>query len=112
MDIATERMDGVVSVLVDGRIDGATVFAFQEAIETAIEDGDRAVIVDCERLSYIGSAGLRTVLVIAKAASNRDARFVLCSLSDQVREVFEQSGFDTIIEIHRSRAESLASFGL
>ena len=111
MDIATERMDGVVSVLVDGRIDGSTVFAFQEAIETAIEDGDRAVIVDCERLSYIGSAGLRTVLAIAKAVSNRDARFALCSLSDQVRNVFEQSGFDTIIEIHRSRAESLASFG-
>ena len=112
MDIATERMDGVVSVLVDGRIDGSTVFAFQEAIETAIEDGDRAVIVDCERLSYIGSAGLRTVLAIAKAVLNRDARFALCSLSDQVRNVFEQSGFDTIIEIHRSRAESLASLGL
>ena len=109
MDVTTERTDGVLSVEVDGRIDGSTVVAFREAIETATADGDRAVIVDCERLSYIGSAGLRTVLSIAKALSKRNAQFALCSLSDHVRDVFEKSGFDTIIVIHPSRAEALAA---
>ena len=100
MDVTTERKDGVLLVRVEGRIDGSTALAFHEAIETAIADGDRAVIVDCERLSYIGSAGLRTVLAIAKAVSNRDARFALCSLSEPVRRIFEKSGFDMIITIH------------
>ena len=109
MDIATERKDGVLSVRVEGRIDGSTVFAFQEAIETAIKDGDRAVIVDCERLSYIGSAGLRSMLGMAKIVSNRDARFALCSLPKQVRGLFVQSGFDTIIDIYHSQADALAS---
>ena len=109
MDVTTERADGVLSVQVEGRIDGSNVFAFQEAIEVAIADGDRGVIVDCERLSYIGSAGLRTMLVIAKTVSNRDARFALCSLPDPVREIFEKSGFDTIISIHRSMDAALAS---
>ena len=109
IDVTTERIDGVLSVAVEGRIDGSTVFAFQEAIETAIEDDDHAVVVDCERLHFIGSAGLRTVLAIAKTLSNRDTRFALCSLSDQVRVVFEKSGFDTIITIRESRDEALAS---
>ena len=109
MDVTMERRDGVLSVGVEGRIDGSTVMAFQEAIESAVEDGDRAVIVDCERLEYMGSAGLRTVLAIAKSLSNRDTRFALHSLSDQVRVVFETSGFDTIIAIHTSRDEALAS---
>ena len=109
MDVTTERIDGVLSVWVVGRIDGSTALAFQEAIDMAIEDGDRAVIVDGEGLIYIGSAGLRTVLTIAKAVANRNARFALCTLSDQVREIFEQSGFDTIIAIHPSKAEALAS---
>ena len=110
MDVTTERKDGVLSVRVDGRIDGSTVLEFQEAIETAIADGDRAVIVDCERLSYIGSAGLRTVLNIAKSVSNRNTRFALCSLSEPVQRIFENSGFDTIITIRPSRAEALAAF--
>ncbi len=109
MNIATEREDGVLSVRVEGRIDGSTVLAFQETIESALEDGDRAVIVDCERLCYIGSAGLRTMLVVAKAVSNRDARFALCSLPSQVHELFLQSGFDTIINIYHSRERALAS---
>ena len=110
MDVTTEREDGVLSVRVEGRIDGSTALAFYEAIETAIADGDRAVIVDCERLSYIGSAGLRTVLAIAKSISNRDARFALCSLSESVQKIFENSGFDTIITIRPSQAEALAAF--
>lgn len=109
MDVTTERANGVLSVRVQGRIDGSTVFTFQEAIETAIEDGDRGVVVNCEGLTYIGSAGLRTMLVIAKTVANRDARFALCSLSEPVRVIFEKSGFDTIITIHRSMDAALAS---
>ena len=109
MDVTTERINGVLSVAVEGRIDGSTVLAFREAIEAEIKDDDHAVVVDCERLHFIGSAGLRTVLAIAKALSNRDTRFALCSLSDQVRIVFETSGFDTIIPIHASRDEAFAS---
>ena len=109
MDVTTERKDGVLSVRVEGRIDGSTARAFQETVEIAIKDSDRAVIVDCEELSYIGSAGLRTVLTIGKAVSNRDTRFALCSLSEPVRKIFEQSGFDMIITIRPSKAEALAA---
>ena len=109
MDVTTERNDGVLSVRVEGRIDGSTARAFREAVETAIADSDRAVIVDFEGLNYIGSAGLRTVLAIAKAVSNRDARFALCSLSEPIQRIFENSGFDTIITIRPSRAEALAA---
>ena len=109
MDVTTERTDGVLSVRVEGRVDGSTVLAFHEAIEFSIEDADHTVILDCERLSYIGSAGLRAVLAIAKTVSNRDARFALCTLSDSVLQIFEKSGFDKIITIQPSRAEALAA---
>ena len=109
MDVTTERKDGVLSVRVEGRIDGSTVLAFHEVIETAIQDSDHAVIVDCEKLSYIGSAGLRTMLAIAKAVSHRDSRFALCTLSEPVMKIFENSGFDRIITIRSSRAEAIAA---
>ena len=109
MDVTTEREEGVLSVRVEGRIDGSTVLAFREAIEIALKDGDRAVIVDCEKLSYIGSVGLRTMLAIAKAVANRDARFALCAVSEPVFKIFKMSGFDTILTIRPSRTEALAA---
>ena len=109
MNVTTEREAGVLSVRVEGRIDGSTVLAFHESIETALEHGDHSVIVDCEKLTYIGSAGLRTLLALAKAVSNRDARFALYAVSAHVMSIFEKSGFDIIITIRPSRAEAIAA---
>ena len=111
MDVTTERHDDVLSADVGGRIDGSNVGQFEEAIRTAIEESDRAVIMDFGKLAYISSTGLRVVLLTAKSLHSRDAKLLLCSLSDPIREVFEISGFDKILPIHPSRAEALSSLG-
>lgn len=111
MDVTTERQEGVLTAQVGGRIDGSNVAQFEEAIRTAIDENDRAVLIDCENLGYISSAGLRAVLMTAKTLSNRNAKFALCSMSDPIREVFQISGFDKIVAIHPSKAEAIASFG-
>ena len=109
MNVTAERQDGILSARVTGRIDAGNVREFEETIRTAIEDGDRAVILDFEKLVYISSAGLRAVLMTAKNLWSRDATFALCSLPDVVRAVFQVSGFDRIIAIHPTRAEALAA---
>ena len=69
------------------------------------------MIMDFEHLSYISSAGLRAGLITAKTLWNRDAKFVLCSLPDTIREIFEISGFDKILSIHTSHAKAFAALG-
>ena len=111
MDIGVERHDGTLVAIADGRIDGINASAFEQALRNAIGDGDKAVIVDLSGLSYISSAGLRAILLIAKMLSGRSAKFGLCSLSGPIREVFEISGFDKIVDIHASRDEAIAAVG-
>ena len=103
MDIQTERTDGALIAKAEGRIDGVNARDFEEALTTAISGDDKAVVMDLEGLSYISSAGLRVILLIAKTLRKREADFMLCSLSDPIREVFEISGFDKIIPVHASR---------
>ena len=109
VDVTTERHDDILSADVGGRIDGSNVVEFEEAIRTAVEDSDRAVVMNLEKLAYISSAGLRAILLTAKTLQNRSAKLVLCSLADPIREVFEISGFDKILPIHPTKAEALAS---
>ncbi len=75
-----------------------------------MEDSGRAVLIDCEELRFISSAGLRAVLMTAKMLMNRNARFALCSLSEPIRDVFRISGFDKVVAIHPSRTEALTAF--
>jgi anti-sigma B factor antagonist len=109
MNVTCERSDGVLWLQVSGRINILNATQFEEEVENAIEDGDRAVVLDLENLTYISSAGLYVVLKIAKITWQRDLAFALCGLSDVVHPVFERVGFDKIMAIHPTRAEALAS---
>ena len=111
MDIQTERQNGALIAKAEGRIDGVNARDFEEAMKTVITADDSTVVMDLGGLSYISSAGLRVILLIAKTLRKRNAEFVLCSLSAPIREVFEISGFDKIIPVHDSREKALASLG-
>ena len=109
MDIEMERQDGALIAKPEGRVDGINASDFEKALRDAIDEEGGPLIVDLENLTYISSAGLRAILLIAKLLAQRNAGFGLCSLSDPIREVFEISGFDKIVSIHASRSEALAA---
>ena len=90
-------------------MDGTNAQEFQGELSSAIAETDRAVVLDLEHLSYISSAGLRVILLTAKALQRQDAELAVCSLSDSIREVFAISGFDKIITVRDSQAEAVAA---
>ena len=100
MAISTERNGTTLVATTDMRVDGANSKEFQNDLEAAVEETDRAVILDLQWLVYISSAGLRAVLLIAKRLQRQQASFAVCSLSDPVRGIFEVSGFDKIISVY------------
>ncbi|WP_428096408.1 STAS domain-containing protein [Candidatus Rariloculus sp.] len=109
--IETVRDGAVLSVKVQGRIDGSNANDFHGEVNAAVTEEDIAVIMDMEQLTYISSAGLRVVLMLAKALEQRQASFMICSLSGAIREVFEISGFDKVISVHDSPQQALAAIG-
>ncbi len=111
MEIKTERRDSTLIAKAAGRIDGINANDFESSLRHAIKDSDRAMVLDLAAISYISSAGLRAILITAKALSRRNAKFALSSPTEPIREVFEISGFDKIIAIHGSSTEALAAVG-
>lgn len=106
------RRDGTNLVLMaEGRVDGTNATEFQNAMKSVIDENDRAVILDLQDLTYISSAGLRVVLLIAKDLQRQGAKMAACALTDPVKEVFVISGFDKIIPIHDSQDAAIGAIG-
>lgn len=55
-----------------------------------------AICVDMKDLEYISSAGLRVLMIMRKAVGDMD-RFSIINMSDGVKDIFETTGFDTIM---------------
>ena len=109
MPIDSHRDNGTLIIQTEERVDSVNAQAFYQELDSAIESDDRAVVMDMEKLAYISSAGLRVILQTARKLQQQNAKFAICSLSGTVREVFEISGFDRVIDIHSSQAEAVAA---
>ena len=108
MKLGFERTDGVVVVKSCRRVDGRNAEAFRRAVLDVFEDSDRALVIDFEPLEYIGSTGLRAILMIAKKVSGRGAGFSICALGVPIEQVFTV-GLHKIVSIHETKEQALAS---
>ena len=56
MELMITREHATMIATTDGRIDGTNASQFRRALEDAIDESDRAVIIDLVNLTYISSA--------------------------------------------------------
>jgi anti-anti-sigma factor len=98
----TGKEKGCFIITVTGRMDAVTAPEFETRLLDWIHAGETHLIVDLGGLEYISSAGLRSILTIAKNLKTQQGQMVLCALRNTVKEVFEISGFSTIIPVCES----------
>ncbi len=109
VELQANQIEGALVISVAGRIDGLNAQEFYKSVDKEIGGSDNPVVLDLEKLSYISSAGLRSILLIAKALKGRNTRFMLCSLPGPIKEIFEIAGFDKIIDVLKSRSDAIAT---
>ncbi len=110
ISINSERLDNVLVVALDGRVDSANANEFQKMMEAEIVPEDKALIMDFEKVSFISSAGLRVIVIIAKRFKGPYKKFGVCALSEPVNKLFSISGLDRTMTVHGSQTEAIAAF--
>ena len=108
MDISENSRDGVLVISASGRLDSTSAGAL-EAILPARTKEQKAVVLSLAEVPYVSSAGLRVLLIGAKAAKTAGNRLVITGLSPAVREVFDISGFSKIFTIEPDIDAALAA---
>lgn len=112
VSISWRRSDFFLFGEVRGRIDSPSSATFHNLISSEIKPDDLSLILDFSNVSFISSAGLRILLIVAKDYANSEKLFGLCSLPDIVQEVMGVSGFKRIVRIFDSLDESLKEIGI
>jgi anti-anti-sigma factor len=82
-----------------GRLDGTNAAATEKELMAFLESGEPNVVIDLGAVDYMSSAGLRVLLVAAKAARARAGKVVLAAPRPSVNEVLTMSGFDRIMTL-------------
>ena len=110
MNFETTMIDAVTLLAMEGNLDTNTSIEAQEYLDKLIEGGASKILMDFGEVDFVSSAGLRILLASAKRLGGSGGSLRVCSLNETVGEVFEISGFSTILNVFGSEEEALQGF--
>ncbi len=90
--------NGRIVLKFSGRLDATNAGEVSQRVDPALENIDRDLELNVEKLEYISSAGLQVVLKCAKAAKAAGQETYLHGATGNVLEIFRISGFLTFLK--------------
>lgn len=98
MTIEHKQEGEAVLLALEGKLDTLTAPELSAAIDKEI-DGTGALVLDFEKLTYISSAGLRTLLSAQKRMAEKKGSLRILHSNEMVLSVFSMTGFDKILTL-------------
>ena len=113
MAVESRREDTTQVIRTERLLDRGNAQTLCDLLNAAMASPGQSVVIDMGELVYISNAELRVILQAARKAERQTAnvKLAVCSLSADVRDVFETSGFDQLIDIHPFCMEAIAAGG-
>ena len=98
MNTKLEEINGKYVATLEGEMDTAAAVEAEEVLKPLFSSDGKDVIIDCTKLEYIASSGLRILLSILKGAKSAGSKVVMRNVNDDIKNVFKLTGFISIFE--------------
>ncbi len=107
MEMTTEQLPGeITKVILAGSLDIAGAAAIDLKMNLAA-GSSKKVLVDLEKVSFIGSMGLRTLIVPARAVKSKGGKMAIYGPNALVTEILKTSGLDTVVPVYHDYQAAL-----
>jgi anti-anti-sigma factor len=100
LEVTVERAESTIVLHVVGPVDSNTAALLEEPLLHAAESPNDSVQIDLAGASYMSSAGLRVLLLAAKALQKRSERLRLVNVPPQIHTVLNLAGFTSFIDVN------------
>ena len=99
MNTNITEIDGKYIVALEGELDTAHAMEVEQIMQPMHEVSGKEITVECTKLDYIASSGLRILLGLLKSAKANGNKVVLKNLNDEIKDVFKMTGFIDLFDI-------------
>lgn len=107
MNIYIEKKDQASIISIEGRIDTTNYNEFESKV-AELTGQSKFIVLNCEKMNYISSSGLRVFLIIQKKMMAVGGVLKICCLQPTIKEIFDISGFSSIFTIVGSCEEAVS----
>ena len=98
-EVSGSLVDHVLTIKLSGHIDSVNAADVEKEITALREENpSQSVVLDCDALEYISSAGLRVILRLKRTAGE----LTLINVQPEVYDVLEMTGFTEMMEVRKA----------
>lgn len=94
-----QELDGKLIATLEGELDTAAAIEVEQALQPLYHSDGRDVVIECEKLDYIASSGLRILLAILKGAKACGSTVTLRNMNDDIKNVFSMTGLINLFNV-------------
>lgn len=98
MEVKFNKQDSTLTIAISGNIDTVTAPELDTKLQENLS-GIKDLILDFAAVDYISSAGLRVILMANQQLEDADGTMTIKNANDDVRDVFEMTGFDSLLNL-------------
>ena len=88
-----------IEVVLQGELDTLASQQFATDMQPVMENSSKKIVMDFADLEYISSSAMRTILLLQKTASANGGKVSIRNMSEEIRQIFQLTGFDQMIDI-------------
>ncbi len=101
MEFYYDEIDNdVLIITADGGLNADTSEQFVQSIEKLVDGGLKKIIVDCDKLDYISSSGLRVLVRLHNRMKRQGSDVKLASVKGPMPDVLQVTGLNKLFEIY------------
>jgi len=93
-----------------GELDAHTASQLENSLKSLIDQEKHQIIVNCQDLDYIASAGLGVFMAYIEDVRSLGGDIKLTNMNDKVYNVFDLLGFPTLYDILQQEADAIEKF--
>jgi len=99
MNIEIKERNGSYIGILSGWIDTAEATKFLEDLKPLMSNAEKPIELDCAKLEYICSLGLRGLLQLKKESAAKGGSMILTHVEGEVQKILKLTGFDRLFDI-------------
>jgi anti-sigma B factor antagonist len=109
MKVTTQAAADTLTLILDGELDASSAVVLDAELNKPTIVNYKKVLIDCQRLSYISSAGLGVFISHLQRLQDSDVKLVFFNMQEKVFNVFEILGLDSLMNIVPTEQEAQAA---
>ena len=99
MKTTFEEKDGKYIMHFEGRLDTASSVQTEQEMKVLHDCEGHDIVLDCEKLDYISSSGLRLFLTLLQECHTTGNTVTITGLSPYIHRVFDETGFTRMFKL-------------